>query len=97
MPPVPKLIDYPASIGIAIAVVFTTALLYVASRFDPTSGVLTISILVVLSFMATVSFVMFFTVPSNEVTAGVIGGLIAAFGAVVSFWLNHPNRGPPRE
>lgn len=95
LPPIPKLIDYPASIGIGIGIIFTAALLYVSGKFDPTHGALTISIMVVLAFISTVMFVSFFTVPSNEITSSVIGGLIAAFGAVVSYWLNHPGRGPP--
>jgi uncharacterized BrkB/YihY/UPF0761 family membrane protein len=86
-PPVPKLMDYPASAGIAFAIVFTAALLIIASKFDPTMGVLTISLLIVISFLGVVVFCMFFTVPNDEITSGVIGGLIAAFGAVMSHWL----------
>ena len=86
LPPSPKLLDYPVSIGIALEIVFVTFLLFVAGKFDPTGGVLTISLLVVLAFIAVVIFCAFFTVP----TASVIGGLTAAFGAVVAFWLNKP-------
>ena len=89
-PPSPKLLDYPASIGIALEIVFVTFLLFVASKFDPTGGVLTISLLIVLAFIAVVIFCAFFTVPTDEITASVIGGLTAAFGAVVAFWLNKP-------
>lgn len=89
-PPTPKMLDYPASIGIAMGVVFTTILLMVAGRFDPTGGVLTISLLVTLAFIGAVVFCLFFTVPNDEVTSGIVGGLIAAFGAVVAHWLGRP-------
>ena len=89
-PPSPKLLDYPASLGIALEIVFVTFLLFVAGKFDPTGGVLTISLLIVLAFIAVVIFCAFFTVPTDEITASVIGGLTAAFGAVVAFWLNKP-------
>ena len=94
-PPTPKLMDYPASIGIALGVVFTTILLIVAGRFDATGGVLTISLLVTLAFIGAVTFCLFFTVPNDEITSGIVGGLIAAFGAVVAYWLARPhsNRG----
>jgi hypothetical protein len=89
-PPIPKLLDYPASVGVALIVVFTTILLIVAGKFDPTGGTLTVSLVVVLTFLGLVVFCAFFTVPNDEVTSGVIGGLTAAFGAVVAFWLNKP-------
>jgi len=86
-PPVPRIFDYPASVGIAFAILFTAVLLVVAGRFDPTGGPLTISLLVVVAFLGVATFVLFFSVPSDEITSGVIGGLIAAFGAVIAFWL----------
>jgi hypothetical protein len=86
-PPTPKLLDYPASIGLLIAVVLTAILLIVSSRFDPTGGTLTVSLLVILSFLSLVTYCAFFTIPTDEITSGAIGGLVAAFGAVVAFWL----------
>jgi hypothetical protein len=94
-PPVPKIMDYPASIGLILAVVLVTMLLVVTSRFDPTGGTLTISLLVVLGFMSLVTFCAFFTIPTDEITSGAIGGLVAAFGAVVAFWLSRDTKGPP--
>jgi uncharacterized BrkB/YihY/UPF0761 family membrane protein len=90
-PPIPKMLDYPASLGIAIGIVFTTALLYVASRFDNTGGTLTISLMVTIAFLGMVTFCLFFTVPNDEITSGAVGGLIAAFGAVVAHWLGRDN------
>jgi len=94
-PPIPKLLDYPASAGLAIAVVLTTILLVVTSKFDMTGGVLTISLLVILAFLGLVTFCAFFTVPTDEITSGAIGALIAAFAAVVTYWLSR-NKEPPQ-
>jgi hypothetical protein len=90
-PPIPRILDYPASVGLALAVVLTTALLFAAGKFDPTSGVLTLSLLIVLSFIGVVTFCLFFTIPADEITAGVVGGLTAGFGMVMSHWLG-PDR-----
>jgi hypothetical protein len=94
-PPTPKLMDYPASIGLAIAVVLTAMLLIVVSKFDHTGGTLTISLLVILAFLGLVTFCALFTVPTDEITSGAIGGLVAAFGAVVAYWLGQSKKGPP--
>lgn len=89
-PPTPKLLDYPASVGVSFMVVFVTVLLLVSGKFDPTGGALTLSLLVVLAFIGVVIFCMFFTVPRDETTAAIVGGLTAAFGAVISHWLGRP-------
>jgi len=94
-PPTPKIMDYPASIGLIIAVVLVTCLLVVTSKFDSTGGTLTISLLVVLSFLGLVTFCAFFTIPTDEITSGAIGGLVAAFGAVVAYWLGR-SKEPPK-
>ena len=93
-PPVPRVMDYPASLGLALAVLFTAILLVAAGRFDPTGGVLTISLVVVLSFMGVVIFCLFFTIPADEITAGVVGGLTAGFGMVMSHWLSARRNSP---
>jgi uncharacterized BrkB/YihY/UPF0761 family membrane protein len=93
-PPTPKMFDYPGATGVAFIVVFVTMLLFVAGKFDPSGGVLTLSLLVTLAFIGTVVFCLFFTVPNDEITSGVIGGLIAAFGAVIAHWLGRPKEGP---
>jgi hypothetical protein len=86
-PPSPKLLDYPASIGLVIVSVLTVVMVVAASRFDATGGTLTVSLLVILSFLSLVTYCAFFTIPTDEITSGAIGGLVAAFGAVVAYWL----------
>jgi uncharacterized BrkB/YihY/UPF0761 family membrane protein len=93
-PPSPKMLDYPGTIGIGIEVLFVAILLFVSSKFDVTGGQLTISLLIVLSFVGVVVFCLFYTVPSDESTSLVIGGLVAAMGAVVTHWLSQ-RRPPP--
>jgi|SRR5580693_2182217 hypothetical protein len=93
-PPSPRIMDYPASIGLVIAVVLTVVLVIAASKFDKTGGTLTVSLLVILAFLGLVTFCALFTIPTDEITSGAIGGLVAAFGAVVAYWLS---RGRPPE
>jgi FtsH-binding integral membrane protein len=83
----PALTDYPAAVGVALGVVFTAILLFVSGRFDPTNGVLTLSILVVLAFIGIVMVSLLFPIPAGETNAAVVGGLTAAFGAIVAYWL----------
>jgi FtsH-binding integral membrane protein len=77
-----------------VAIIGTIVLLFVAGRFDPSGGTLTISLLIVLAFIGAVIFTLFFTVPTDEITAAVIGGLVASFGAVVAFWLSRKSEPP---
>jgi hypothetical protein len=92
--PLPRLMDYPASIGIVIVVVLTSVLLFVSGKFDTSGGTLTISILVVLAFLSLVTYCALFTIPTDEITSGAIGGLVAGFGAVVAYWLSRGREKP---
>jgi hypothetical protein len=94
-PQIPKLLDYPGLFAAMGVVVFTSILLVVIKHYDQTGGTLTISLMVVLAFIAVVAFSLLFNIPSDdEVTPGVVGGLVAAFGAVVAFWLGRSREGP---
>lgn len=92
-PPTPKVNDYPVMTSLIAGIVFTTILVFVATRFDASGGVLTISIVIVLAFLCVTVFCLYFTIPSNEATSALIGGLTAAFGAIVAYWLGQ-TRGP---
>lgn len=93
-PPAVKLLNYPVSFGIVGAVIAICILLVVANKFDPSHGALTISLLVVLCFVGTVTFCLLYTIPQDQTTAAVVGGLVAAVGAVISYWLKPKD--PPR-
>jgi hypothetical protein len=93
-PPTPKLFDYPASVGLVIAAGLTIVLVIVAGKFDRTGGTLTVSLLVILAFLGLVTFCAFFTIPTDEITSGAIGGLVAAFGAIVAYWLSKGRDNP---
>ncbi len=86
-PPIPKIMDYPGALGISFMIVFVSLLLFISGRFDPTKGVLTISLLIVLTMVGVITFSVFFTIPNDQTTAAVIGALGTAFGAVVTYWL----------
>jgi hypothetical protein len=88
-----KMLDYPVATTMAGVLIMTALLLLVAKRLDATQGVLTISILVVLGFLGVIVVSVLFTIPHDESTAAVIGGLVAAFGAVVAYWLGGRDRG----
>jgi hypothetical protein len=90
LPPTPVLTNYPVGVAIALIAVTTALLVFVGGRLDPTHGVLTISILIILAFMATVAFCLLFNIPTDEITPAAVGGLTAGFGAVVAYWLGRP-------
>lgn len=96
-PPPVGLFSYPAAIGIAVTVVFTAAILMIAGKFDRTGGPLTISIMIVLGMLGATAYCLVFTVPNDDITPGVVGGLTAGFGAVIAYWLGRASGGarPP--
>ena len=73
-----------------VATLACVLLLVFSTRFDQTHGVLTISLLIILTFIGVVAFSVLFTIPRDETTASVIGALVAAFGGVVAYWLGKP-------
>lgn len=89
-----KVVSYPGLISVAVAIFGVSIILFVSKKFDPTGGQLTISVMVVLAFIGVVAICMLFTIPNDEITGASVGGLIAAFSAVVVHWLGRP-RPPP--
>jgi hypothetical protein len=86
-PPAVALMNYPSAIGVALVCIFTAALLVVAGKFDTTGGVLTISLMITLGMLGAVAYCLIFTIPPDDITPGIVGGLTAGFGAVVAHWL----------
>lgn len=94
-PPMPRIFDYPIAVGIGVEIFAVAGLLLIAGRFDTTGGSLTVSLLITLTFCGTVAFSLFFTVPQDQTTSAVIGGLVAGFGAVITYWLKPKDKEPP--
>lgn len=85
-PVVTALVGYPILVGAVLGVVLTTLLLFVSAKFDPTSGTLTISLLITIGMLGAVSYCLIFTIPNDDITPSVVGGLTAGFGAVLAYW-----------
>ena len=94
-PPAVSLTHLPAVVAIVAAALSTMALLFVAKHFDPTEGALTISLLITLGMLGAVAYCLIFTIPNDDITPGIVGGLTAGFGAVVAHWLGRTKEPPP--
>jgi hypothetical protein len=90
-------LNYPIALGSILAIVLTTAVLYIAGRFDPTGGPLTISILIVLGMLGATAYCLMFAVPQDDITPSIVGGLTAGFGAVVAYWLGRTQPQRPHD
>jgi hypothetical protein len=86
-PPSIAMLALPAVGGVAVGVILTSVLLFVAGKFDPTQGVLTLSIMITLGMLGACAYCLIYSVPVDEITPSVVGGLTAGFGAVVAHWL----------
>lgn len=85
-------LPYPVLFGALTVAAMTAALVFLAGRFDATQGALTVSLVIVVTFAGAVFISMASTVPQDEATAAIIGGLVSAVGATVAFWLTR--KGP---
>ena len=94
-PPQVPLTAFPSSVAVATVVLFTCGLLFVSNRYDPTQGALTISLLITLGMLGAVAYCLIFTIPNDDITPGIVGGLTAGFGAVVAHWLGRTKEPPP--
>lgn len=85
-PPSVSLFNYPGAITAVAVVALTAVLLFVAGRFDPTQGPLTISLMITLGMLGATAYCLIFTIPVDDITPSVVGGLTAGFGAVLAYW-----------
>lgn len=85
--PPPAPFTVPGFVAISIGVLLAAALLLATMRFDPTKGALTVSYLVILAFCACLTWAVRYQIPQDPETAALVGGLVAAFGAVVAYWI----------
>jgi hypothetical protein len=95
--PPSQIVNFPSSVAIVVTVIFTAILLFVAGKFDPTKGVLTISLMIVLGMLGATAYCLVFAIPNDDITPGVVGALSAGFGAVVAYWLGRATQAGPRE
>lgn len=91
----PPAVNYLVPLAVVSTVLMTALLLAVSTRMDRTRGTLTISLLIVVSFVGVTAYCLIFTIPTDEVTPAVVGGLTAGFGAVVAYWLGRTQTLPP--
>ena len=94
-PDLSKLFPFPIATGAVLGVVLTSLLLYISAKFDSSGGTLTISLLITIGMLGAVSYCLIYTIPNDDITPGVVGGLTAGFGAVVAHWLGRTREGPP--
>jgi drug/metabolite transporter (DMT)-like permease len=91
-PPAPP---FPILFGIAGGIILVCALIIVSSKFDETKGPLTISLVVIVSFVAALSFSLYYTVPQDPTTSAIVGALTAGVGAVITYWLTKKDDNRP--
>ena len=76
--------------GIPYPAFLTAAGVLAASRhMDTTGGLLTISILLILAFIAATFASMIYAIPQVPSTDILVGSLATALGAVVAYWLGN--------
>lgn len=88
-----SLVPFPAAVTVIAVVILTAMVLVVSGRFDPTQGVLTLSVMITLGMLGAVAYTLVFTVPIDDITPSVVGGLTAGFGAVLAYWFGRGKGG----
>lgn len=88
-----SILNYPGLMTGVAVMALTTALLFVAGRFDPTQGALTLSIMITLGMLGATAYCLIFTIPADDITPSVVGGLTAGFGAVLAYWFGRGKGG----
>ena len=81
-----SLFNYPILGAVVVSAILTAFMLFIAAKFDTTQGVLTISIMIVLGMLGATAYCLIYTIPVDDITPSVVGGLTAGFGAVLAYW-----------
>ena len=80
-------VPYPALLT-AVGTALLAAVVVVASKyFDPTGGPLTVTLLIVIPFVAATFASMIYAIPQTPSTELLLGSLATALGATVAYWL----------
>jgi hypothetical protein len=80
-------IPYPAFVSTAGLVAITAGLVVITHYFDPTKGLVTLSMVIVVAFVAATIASMIYQIPQVASTEILIGGLATALGATVAYWM----------
>lgn len=72
----------------SLSVMATSAVLIaVANYFDPTKGVLSLAIIITVSFIVATYAALIYQVQQTPLTEILVGSLATALGAVVAYWM----------
>lgn len=79
---------YPGLVTASGVALVSMAVLVASRHFDTTGGLLTLSLLIVLAFIAVSLVSMLYDVPQTPTTEILIGSLATSLGALMSFWMS---------
>lgn len=82
----------PGFAAVGLGVIYTSVMVFMIGRYDKTGGALTVSVMVVIGFFAALTWAIRYQIPQDPETAALMGGLVAAFGAVVAYWIGGHGR-----
>ena len=85
-------VPYPAFLTTFGITLVSAIVVAVAHRFDRTHGMLTLSVLITVAFIAATIASMISPVPQVATTEMLIGALATALGAIVALWLGRGAR-----
>lgn len=78
-----------AALVAAVSVpIVTGGIMFLARKYDKTTGLLTLSVLIVQGFITAAFASMIYNVPQNPVTEILVGALATSLGAVVAYWMS---------
>jgi hypothetical protein len=80
-------IPYPAFIATAGVALVAAILVITAKYFDVTEGLLTVSLVVIIAFVAATFASLLYSVPQTPQMELLIGGLATSLGAIIAYWL----------
>ena len=75
--------------GIAV---LTILVMIVAHRFDGSGGWFTLSVMMVLGFIAVTLASMIYEVPQTPTTEILLGSMSTSVGAIVAFWMSRGDK-----
>lgn len=81
------------ALAAAMAVMGSSAIIIIVARhFDSTNGVLTLAVIITVSFVVATYASLIYNIQQTPLTEILIGGLATALGAVVAYWMGRDRR-----